>query len=1041
MFTRENIEDELNRLLNDRRNKYVLYDVKKPIVDFLLYLQNIKNENKKVSYNVLIIDDNFARSGELCEHISMMMEKMFGNGCGLAGADIKEWYAAKRFWAEDHHFFENVRRFYPAITGIVFRNVTKQVCQGEMWDKLVEEFREDDTTNLVKILCTNRDTANYLEENYEDIYYRYFPEAKHMEMADTEPKAICGQLLDSLKLEGFSVTEKFKADIHKYIDVVYPKADLKENPFVADLYGRVVRSVLSREGAEKTILEGDVPEYIKDAEVDSLPDMKIAMPDFIPEMQYEAKADVEASIKSNKKVAILLVPSTFNPRNKDSYEYSRVGEKDAKKYNGIQTNDAPLQYLMDAVCKNGEKLEKVILLPSKEVMYKDVPELQSHTAYGRLCKLIHRYHSILLGHDEREDELDVQAIAIDYALEQENSGGYKEEEVYTRREQTEDGEAEPSVVIPKSPGERLPQMFDELAKELSGCSKVYIDFTGGQRDMNFLMVAIIKFLQTTGLSCGEIIYSNINGKQRFLMDMDIQYQMFQLINATNEFLNTGSAKQLDDFFKPLDTTCGEDTDKASNLVKEIVGLMKKYSEMINVCNLDKLDDTVRKLVDKIDEFTQDESDNLYSQMFRSILPIIKERLYLERVIDENDNKKVVNYSYIIKWCLDNDMLQQALTLYVECMPKYYFDKEIIPDTLVGGDHKKPAEDFYTKLFDKFVETDKLVQKYWNVIYDIDSLTSDIDTYDKLKEKLKRKVFRNFEYKSVSGIEAKEICAELFIKYKNKNGVEEQNVFSNQLPEGRAKVYDEIIRKRQLANKTGAFGIIYNLGSGTDSTYDRKLQVIKNINEGMYDDHGIEGGREFLRDIMLDYLLVKVLRNQMNHAGGNDEHTTSELSGVEQEESRKEAAQERVRQYYIEYHKTEITETEMFTSLDITEIIERAEIEKVIAFLERSVNRALGNHESIVWDETKAKSTETRSCRNALRRTVYSVPEADLIDKTCAFYSTQGYIEATDRKKYKAIMPARYRQSGNSGGSRGQNNGTEDVSIRRIEGDHYIVSPK
>ena len=104
MFTRENIEDELNRLLNDRRNNYVLYDVKKPIVDILLYLQNIKNENKKVSYNVLIIDNNFARSGELCEHISMMMEKMFGNGYGLAGADIKEWYAAKRFWhrkAED----------------------------------------------------------------------------------------------------------------------------------------------------------------------------------------------------------------------------------------------------------------------------------------------------------------------------------------------------------------------------------------------------------------------------------------------------------------------------------------------------------------------------------------------------------------------------------------------------------------------------------------------------------------------------------------------------------------------------------------------------------------------------------------------------------------------------------------------------------------------------------------------------------------------------------------------------------------------------
>lgn len=1019
MFTRENIEDELNRLLNDRRNNYVLYDVKKPIVDFLLYLQNIKNENKKVSYNVLIIDDNFARSGELCEHISMMMEKMFGNGCGLAGADIKEWYAAKRFWAEDHHFFENVRRFYPAITGIVFRNVTKQVCQDEMWDKLVAEFREDDTTNLVKILCTNRDTANYLEENYEDIYYRYFPDAKHMEMADTEPEAICGQLLDSLKLEGFSVTAEFEKKIREYINIVYPKADLRENPFVVDLYGRVVRSVLSREGMEKTILEEDVPEYNKN--------------DFLPDMNYEAKVDAEASIHSDKKVAILLVPSTFNSKNKDTYKYSRIGEKDEKKYNGIQTNDAPLQYLMDTVCKNGEKLEKVILLPSKEVMYKDVPELQSHTAYGRLCKLIHRYHSILLGHDESEDELDVKAIAIDYAKEQENSNNHPEKQVYKTIKETSE------VVIPKSPRERLPQMFDELAKELSGCSKVYIDFTGGQRDMNFLMVAIIKFLQTTGLSCGEIIYSNINGKQRFLMDMDIQYQMFQLINATNEFLNTGSAKLLDGFFKPLDTACVEDTDTASNPVKEIVGLMKKYSEMINVCNLDKLDDTVRKLVEKIDEFSKNKSDNLYSQMFQSILPIIKERLYLDHVIDEKDNKKVVNYPYIIKWCLDNDMLQQALTLYVERMPKYYFDKKIIPDTLVGGNHEKPADDFYKKLFEKFEESDKLVQKYWNVIYDIESLTSNINTYDKLKEKLKSEVFKDFIYENVSGIEAKEICAELFIRDKNKNGVEEQNVFSNQLPEGRAKVFDEIIRRRQSA-KTGAFGKIYNLRGGEDGTYDKKLQVIKNVNEGMYDDHGITGGKKFLHDIMLDYLLVKVLRNQMNHAGGNDEDTTNESRGTEQEESRKEAAQKRVLQYYMDYYHTE---AEMFTSPDITKIIEKDEIEKVIGFLERSLNRVLGNHESIEWNEAKAKSTETRSPELTAMIDAFNPYGSDKYQFTSTRRSYGNSVRregkiTKDNVEYKAIMPKYYMKLDDEGKTGKKYNCMENVSIKRIEGDHFIV---
>mgnify|MGYP000225410739 CR=1 FL=1 len=82
------------------------------------------------------------------------------------------------------------------------------------------------------------------------------------------------------------------------------------------------------------------------------------------------------------------------------------------------------------------------------------------------------------------------------------------------------------------------------------------------------------------------------------------------------------------------------------------------------------------------------------------------------------------------------MLQQALTLYVERMPKYYFDKKIIPDTLVGGNHEKPADDFYKKLFEKFVDSDKLVQKYWNVRYDIEFLTRDINIHEELSEELR-----------------------------------------------------------------------------------------------------------------------------------------------------------------------------------------------------------------------------------------------------------------------------------------------------------------
>ena len=130
------------------------------------------------------------------------------------------------------------------------------------------------------------------------------------------------------------------------------------------------------------------------------------------------------------------------------------------------------------------------------------------------------------------------------------------------------------------------------------------------------------------------------------------------------------------------------------------------------------------------------------------------------------------------------------------MSKYYFDKKIIPDTLAeiifnmpeNGKRRSPAEFFYETLFAKFMESDKLVQKYWNVRYDIESLTSETDTPQKLKEKLKNGVFDDFTYDSVEGGQAKDICANWFI----------DDVFSNAYDtlDKRAKKFDEIISSKQ-----------------------------------------------------------------------------------------------------------------------------------------------------------------------------------------------------------------------------------------------------
>ncbi len=62
-----------------------------------------------------------------------------------------------------------------------------------------------------------------------------------------------------------------------------------------------------------------------------------------------------------------------------------------------------------------------------------------------------------------------------------------------------------------------------------------------------------------------------------------------MINATNEFLHTGSAKRLKDFF----------AEKKTGNVGKIVEQIDKFSTMINMCSFKGIDDVIKNLVGDI----------------------------------------------------------------------------------------------------------------------------------------------------------------------------------------------------------------------------------------------------------------------------------------------------------------------------------------------------------------------------------------------------------------------------------------------------------
>lgn len=90
-----------------------------------------------------------------------------------------------------------------------------------------------------------------------------------------------------------------------------------------------------------------------------------------------------------------------------------------------------------------------------------------------------------------------------------------------------------------------------------------------------------------------------------------------------------------------------------------------------MCNVDDIDSSLKTLDDALT--VEIEESDLSSELFKSLLPLIKTKMHL------TENR--MEYTDLIAWCLDNRMIQQAVTFYVEKMPVYYFDKGLVPSAI------------------------------------------------------------------------------------------------------------------------------------------------------------------------------------------------------------------------------------------------------------------------------------------------------------------------------------------------------------------------
>ena len=219
--------------------------------------------------------------------------------------------------------------------------------------------------------------------------------------------------------------------------------------------------------------------------------------------------------------------------------------------------------------------------------------------------------------------------------------------------------------------------IDQMRKENPNVRIVlHADCTGGPRHAIMMLINIIRLLQYNDVEIGSLFYSNWISSERAgkIERINDVYKFYNLIAGAEEFVNFGSVKDLQGYFQHRNISAELD---------DLLLAMGEFADEVKLCRrwrfvaaIDHLKQAIESFEEKwkhvehrLDTVIESNDDiRLNDMLMFQLLPQIHK--------DYSDLLREHGPLSLIKWCLNQGLLQQALTLYTESIPDFLFD----PDT-------------------------------------------------------------------------------------------------------------------------------------------------------------------------------------------------------------------------------------------------------------------------------------------------------------------------------------------------------------------------
>lgn len=226
-----------------------------------------------------------------------------------------------------------------------------------------------------------------------------------------------------------------------------------------------------------------------------------------------------------------------------------------------------------------------------------------------------------------------------------------------------------------------PDMEQALRALLTGIQprdRIYLDVTGGPRNVSFLMLLLTRALSYKNCSVEQVVYSSIVNGQNAVVELANVPQLFDIINGLHEFTSFGSA----------DTLVRVLAQDPAPQVQDLIRDLQAFTEAIRLCraDLDLLEQMLADLNRDLDRCGALQDSH---PLLSALLPVFRQELGF------GDRKLTI--TGLVRWCAQNRMIQQAMTIYNEHLAHAMIQGET-PYLLVSPDAREllSREPFYAK---------------------------------------------------------------------------------------------------------------------------------------------------------------------------------------------------------------------------------------------------------------------------------------------------------------------------------------------------------